>query len=196
MTSAARSTGLLLVVIPLLGACATVPAGPSVMVLPGSGKPFEVFQVDDDVCRQWAFRQSGAQPNDVGVRNTFSGATIGTLLGGALGAAIGAAAGNPAMGAAVGAGSGLVLGTAGGASAGYQAGMSVQQRYDAGYQQCMYAKGNQVPTFAQSAPRPAGYNGPPPPPPPPPAAAPPAPPAVAPAPPPPPSGPPPPPPPR
>ena len=197
MTVIGRSAGLLLVAVPLLGACATVPTGPTVMVMPGSGKPFEVFQVDDDACRQWAFRQSGAQPGDTSTRDTLSGATIGTLLGGALGAAIGAAAGNPGIGAAVGAGSGLVLGTAGGASAGNQAGMSSQRRYDMAYQQCMYAKGNQVPTLAQSAPRPSMYSAPPPPPPPPPAAAPTAPmapPAAAPAPPPPPPGPPPPPP--
>ena len=43
-----RWTGLLILV-PLLGACATVPTGPSVMVLPGSGKSFEQFQVDDAV---------------------------------------------------------------------------------------------------------------------------------------------------
>ena len=160
-----RSAGLLLVaVVPLLGACATVPAGPTVMVLPGSGKPFEVFQADDDSCRQWAFRQSGAGPNDVVGGNTVSGAAIGTLLGGALGAAIGAAAGNPAMGAAVGAGSGLVLGTATGANADFQTGASMQRRYDIAYTQCMYAKGNQIPTAAQWAPRRAGYAAPPSPP--------------------------------
>src|SRR5438105_9494113 len=38
----------------LLAACATVPMGPSVMVLPGTGKNFEQFQADDAVCRQWA----------------------------------------------------------------------------------------------------------------------------------------------
>ena len=171
-----RSAGLLLVAVPLLGACATVPSGPSVMVLPGSGKPFEVFQADDDACRQWAFRQSGAGPNDVVGGNTIGGATLGTLLGGALGAAIGAAAGNPAIGAAVGAGSGLVLGTAGGASADTQTAGSMQRRYDIAYTQCMYAKGNQIPTAAQFAPRRAGYAAPPsppPPPPPPPANAPP-----------------------
>ena len=36
------------------GGCATVPTGPSVMVLPAQGKPFEAFQADDSVCRQWA----------------------------------------------------------------------------------------------------------------------------------------------
>ena len=194
-----RSAGLLLVaVVPLLGACTTVPSGPTVMVLPGSGKPFEVFQADDDSCRQWAFRQSGAGPNDVVGGSTVSGAAIGTLLGGALGAAIGAAAGNPGIGAAVGAGSGLVLGSATGASADAQTGASMQRRYDIAYTQCMYAKGNQIPTAAQWAPRRAGYAAPPsPPPPPPPAnAPPPAPSAVGPMPPPPPPGPPPPPPPR
>ena len=197
-----RSAGFLLVaIVPLLGACATVPAGPSVMVLPGSGKPFEVFQADDDSCRQWAFNQSGAGANDPVASSAFSGATIGTLLGGALGAAIGAAAGNPGIGAAVGAGSGLVLGTATGANAGAATGMSMQQRYDTAYTQCMYAKGNQIPTAAQWGPRPrrTGYAAPPPPPPPPPPAnapAPEPPSAAAPPPPPPPPGPPPPPPPR
>jgi hypothetical protein len=35
-----------------VGACATVPTGPSVMVLPPTGKPFEEFQADDAMCRQ------------------------------------------------------------------------------------------------------------------------------------------------
>src|SRR2546429_226234 len=43
----------------LMTACATVPAGPSVMVLPGNGKNFEQFQADDAVCRQWAAQQTG-----------------------------------------------------------------------------------------------------------------------------------------
>ncbi len=42
----------------LLAACATAPTGPSVMVLPGSEKPFEQFQADDTICRQWAARQT------------------------------------------------------------------------------------------------------------------------------------------
>jgi len=41
----------------LCAGCATAPAGPSVSVLPGTGKPFEQFQVDVTVCRQWAARQ-------------------------------------------------------------------------------------------------------------------------------------------
>lgn len=37
--------------------CATAPAGPSVNVLPGTGKPFEQFQADVSVCREWAAGQ-------------------------------------------------------------------------------------------------------------------------------------------
>src|SRR4030095_8698692 len=43
----------------LFGACATVPSGPGVMALPGSGKSFEQFQIDDTACRQWASQQTG-----------------------------------------------------------------------------------------------------------------------------------------
>lgn len=181
-----RSIGLLLLTAPLLGACATVPVGPSVMVLPGTGKPFEQFQADDASCRQWAFQQIGMAPSDAAATSAVGGATLGTVLGAGLGAAIGAAAGNPGIGAAVGAGSGLLFGTAAGANAGQYSGFAVQQRYDIAYQQCMYAKGNQIPGAAQS---PRRVQAPPPPPPPPP-------PPVNPAPPPPPPGPPPPPPPR
>lgn len=41
----------------LCAGCATAPAGPSVMVLPGSGLPFEQFQADESVCRNWAAGQ-------------------------------------------------------------------------------------------------------------------------------------------
>lgn len=158
-----KAVGVLLAVL-LFGACTTVPLGPSVMVLPGTGKPFEQFQADDAVCRQWAFRQTGTTPQHVAGTSTTSGAAIGTLLGAGLGAAIGAAAGNPGIGAAVGAGGGLLTGTAVGADAGGRGSYEVQRRYDNAYQQCMYAKGNQIPMAARSAPR-ATYQTPPPPPP-------------------------------
>ena len=41
----------------LCAGCATAPAGPSVMVLPGSDRPFEQFQADVSVCRDWAAQQ-------------------------------------------------------------------------------------------------------------------------------------------
>ncbi len=125
--------------------CATIPSGPSVMVLPGTGKAFEQFQADDGVCRQWALEQTGTTTKKVANESTVTGAAVGTVLGGALGAAIGAAAGNPAIGAAVGAGAGLLGGTAVGASNAAGAQVSLQSRYDTAYIQCMYTKGNQVP---------------------------------------------------
>jgi len=144
-------------------ACATLPTGPSVMVLPGTGKPFEQFQVDDAACRQWATQSVGGNPGQVATDSTVSGAVIGTAIGAAAGAVIGAAAGNPATGAAIGAGTGLITGTAAGASAGYGYAGEAQRRYDIAYQQCMYAKGNQIPGAVRAA-RPYRYPPPPPPP--------------------------------
>ena len=157
-------------------ACVTVPTGPSVMVLPGSGSNFEQFQVDDAACRQWAAQQTGTTTGEASTNTTVAGAAIGTLIGAAAGAAIGAAAGSPATGAAVGAGVGLLGGTSVGASNASASYRVVQRRYDDSYLQCMYAKGHQVPIArgsqpAYSAPAyaPARAVGPPPPPPPPPA---------------------------
>jgi hypothetical protein len=156
-------------------ACATV-TGPSVMVLPGNGKNFDQFQIDDAVCRQWAAQQTGTTTERASTNTTVAGAAIGTLLGAAAGAAIGAAAGSPGTGAAVGAGVGLLGGTTVGASNANAASGNVQRRYDASYMQCMYAKGNQIPVARGSAPaysapavQPArAVTTPPPPPPPPP----------------------------
>jgi OmpA family protein len=150
----------------LLTACATVPTGPSVMVLPGNGKSFEQFQADDAVCRQWALQQTGTTPNEAATASAVTGAAVGTAVGAGLGAAIGAASGSPATGAAVGAGAGLLGGTAVGAGNAYGADVSVQRRYDIAYMQCMYSKGNQVPV--SRAPQRAYTSTAPPPPPPPP----------------------------
>jgi len=175
----------------LLSACATVPTGPTVMVLPGGGKSFEQFQGDDAICRQWAFQQTGTTTDRASSQSTVSGAAIGTLVGAAAGAALGAAAGNPGIGAAAGAGVGLLGGTAIGAGRADAAHSTVQQRYNAAYMQCMYAKGNQIPVARGSQPssytstHPAPPVGMPPPPPPPPASTLPPPPAGMPPPPPP-----------
>jgi len=153
----------------LLGACATVPTGPSVMVLPGTGKPFDQFQADDAACRQWALHAAGITTTKAATDTMVTGAAVGTAVGAAAGAALGAAAGNPAIGAAAGAGVGLLGGTA--VAGGYADANvnSVQRRYDVGYMQCMYAKGNQIPVSRGAVPysRPAATSTPPPPPPPP-----------------------------
>ena len=156
--------GLAVVSALALSGCATLPTGPSMMVLPTAGKPFEQFQAEDANCRQWAAQQIGLSPQETVNHNTAAGAVIGTVIGAGLGAAIGAASGNPGLGAAIGAGSGLLGGTAVGANAGQAYGWDAQRRYDIAYQQCMYAKGNQIPMVQQNR---RTYAPPPPPPPPP-----------------------------
>ena len=149
-----RTLALLSICCVLLGACTTVPAGPHVVAMPGSGKSFDAFQGDDLVCRQWAEQQAGTSPERAGALATAKDAGIGTLLGAGLGAALGAIAHNPGLGAAVGGGGGVLASTAFGAGASQRAANEVQHRYDAAYEQCMYAKGNQVPAVAP-APAPA-----------------------------------------
>jgi hypothetical protein len=163
-----------------LTGCATFPAGPSVMVLPGAGKPFEQFQVEDAACKQWAARQIGAVPNDAANHNTAVGAAVGTAVGAGLGAALGSLSGQAGAGALIGAAGGLLGGAAIGADRGYGYGWEAQRRYDNAYQQCMYAKGNQIPGVVSSARTRQTI------PPPPPSAYPPSPPAAYPPPPPPP----------
>lgn len=158
-----------------LGGCATLPTGPSVMVLPAPGKSFEQFQAEDATCRQWAAQQFGAPPGTPATQNTAVGAAVGTVLGAGLGAAIGAASGHAGTGAAVGAATGLLGGTAVGANSDQYSSWQAQRRYDMAYQQCMYAKGNQIPGAVREnrravfppPPPPPGYSLAPPPPPPP-----------------------------
>ncbi len=156
ITSSVCIAGLAL----LTAACATVPSGPSVMVLPGNGKSFDQFQADDAVCRQWSLHQTGTTPGNQATEKTVTGAAVGTLIGAAAGAALGAAAGNPGLGAAAGAGGGLLFGTAAGANNAQAASGTVQSRYDVAYMQCMYTKGNQIPVSRSSVP---AYSMPPPP---------------------------------
>jgi len=130
--------------------CATLPAGPSVRVLPGEGKPFEQFQADDAVCRQWAGQSIGVSPQETVNMNAASGAVIGTAVGAGLGAAIGAASGNAGTGAAIGAGSDFLSGlqtvpTPEMHTDGKHSGATTTP-----YVQCMYAKGNQVPGTVRS----------------------------------------------
>jgi hypothetical protein len=147
----------------VLSGCATMPTGPTVSVMPSPGKPFEVFMADDGVCREWAQRQiGGASPSQTANENLATGAAVGTVVGAGLGALIGAATGNAGAGAAIGAGAGLLGGTSVGGNAGAVSEYQLQRRYDNAYQQCMYAKGNQIPGVVRTSRRAV----PPPPPPP------------------------------
>lgn len=147
----------------LLGGCASVPNGPSVLALPGSGRDFNDFRMDDAQCRQYAAQQLGARADDAGVRS----AVVGTVVGAVAGAAIGGR-----QGAAVGAGAGLLVGSSAGAGAAQSSSYGSQRQYDNAYIQCMYAKGHKVPVpaaFARSRgqaaaePLPSGNYSPPPP---------------------------------
>ena len=142
--------GFALGVASLATACATLPTGPSVMVLPGHGKSFDEFRYDDGMCRDFALDRTGVTTERAATDAAVTSAAIGTGLGAAAGAAIGAAAGNPGMGAAVGAGSGLLVGSAAGVDQAAWANASVQQRFDVAYQSCMYAQGHQIPVAAGS----------------------------------------------
>jgi uncharacterized protein YcfJ len=179
---------VLLLSVAALSACATMPTGPSVMVLPAPGKPFAVFQSEDQQCRNWAESQTGQQPAEAYNQNLVGGAAVGTLIGAGLGAAIGSASGHAGTGAGIGAATGLIGGTAVASGPAYAAGSEIQRRYDIAYEQCMYAKGNIIPGVVSRPnaapvppPPPPGYKPEPPPPPsesapPPPAASPPPPP--------------------
>lgn len=142
---------LMVVVVASLSACATVPTGPSVMVLPGDGKSFDQFRIDDAVCRQFAYEQAGGVSGQQAAQNSaVSSAVVGTAVGAAAGAAIGAAAGNAGTGAAIGAGSGLLFGSAVGSNYATGSYYEAQRRYDNAYLQCMYAHGNQIPGYRRS----------------------------------------------
>jgi outer membrane lipoprotein SlyB len=150
-----------------LAACVTVPSGPSIMSLPGTGKSFDQFRADDFECRQFASVQSGGPaPNQAATDSAVRSAVTGTAVGAAAGALI-----DGASGAGVGAGIGLLMGSAIGSSTANASAYAAQQRYDMGYTQCMYAKGHKVPVSgrfvaARERPAPRRYYAPPPPPPP------------------------------
>jgi len=142
-----------------LAACVSQPLGPTVAVLPGPDKSFAAFTEDDAVCRSFASAQVAGGPEQAD-KAVVGSVVVGTLLGAALGAAIGRG-----PGAAVGAAGGALIGTGNAASGSAWSQMSLQQRYNIAYMQCMYAHGNQVPGYTVAAAPP-----PPPPPPPPPLA--------------------------
>lgn len=58
-----RRLSLLAGILWLMNACATVPTGPGVLVLPHAGAPLEMFQEDDRECQGYASQQfrTGAQ---------------------------------------------------------------------------------------------------------------------------------------
>lgn len=133
-----------------LAACGSAPVGPTVTVLPGRDRSFEQFARDDPQCRAYAAHSAGIPGHEAEARAAAStmaaGAAIGALAGAVVGghhdAATGAVAG-AAVGAAVAAGDRRA------------AAADTQRRYDIAYQQCMHAKGHQVPGAGPAAAPPA-----------------------------------------
>jgi hypothetical protein len=154
----------------LLAACATpAPTGPSILVLPGTGKTFDQFRADDDQCRIYAYNQIGGPGASSEAKDrAVSSAVVGTAIGTAAGALLGGH-----QGAAVGAGVGLAGGSIVGSEQSSATAGSQQHRYNNAFTQCMYAKGHRVPVAGRYADaRGSGGNAqqgarqPPPPPPP------------------------------
>ncbi len=157
----------------LLAACASTPMGPTVRAMPPQGKPFEQFQADQAVCKNYADSQVRDQADSANTTGLLEGVG-GTILGAGLGAAVGGG-----RGAAIGAAGGAVAGTAVGASTSGGKQKGIQEQYNDAYAACMVSKGDQIerpvvyreppPTIIyQQAPPPPPtviYEAPPPPPP-------------------------------
>jgi hypothetical protein len=145
-----------------LAACTTMPTGPSVLVLPGTGKNFDQFRVEDFECRQFAQLQLGGRTAGLASdESIMRSAAFGTLLG-----AVAGAAADGGRGAGVGAGAVLALGGLSGTGAGQASGYGVQRNYDYAYLQCMYGRGNRIPSqgaFASDSRQSSAYPPPPPP---------------------------------
>ena len=146
-------TTLTLSSVALVACTPTLPTGPSVAVMPGKSKSFESFRNDNAVCMQFAQSQIGVDPQ----RNARDDAVAGAVTGAVLGAAAGAALGDSSRAAGAGAGAGLLLGSAVGNNNAVRSSGQLQRRYDVAYEQCMYAKGNQLPRTEYPRYRSAGY---------------------------------------
>lgn len=166
-----RKLKVTLVLLPLvLSACASVPNGPSNMALPGTGKNFDQFRMDDASCRQYAQSQIGGTTANQAANNSLAtSAAVGTVIG----ATVGALAGH-GQAVGVGAATGLAMGSVVGANVANVSSYEAQRRYDNAYTQCMYASGHRVPvsgrfetqqrTNSTTPPPPPNYAPPPPPP--------------------------------
>jgi hypothetical protein len=162
VVGAAMTGNLFAVTAVVLAGCATIPDGPGVMVLPGSTKSFDQFRADDGECRQYASSQIGGKTaQNAANQSAATTAVVGTAIGAAAGGLMGGSSG-----AAVGAGVGLAGGSLVGADAAQASGRTTQQRYDFAFQQCMYARGHQIPMARGAMPRQQRYTAVPPPPPP------------------------------
>jgi hypothetical protein len=131
----------------LLVACAQTPMGPTIPVMPGPDKTFDMFQSDNATCKSYAGSQVQGQA-DAANQQALGAAALTTVLGAGLGAGIGSASGRAGTGAAIGAGAGAGTGAMIGANRSSYAQLSIQQQYNNAFAQCMYAKGELVPSLS------------------------------------------------
>jgi len=123
------------------------PPRPKVMVLPGTGKDYQQFQMDEMSCRKAAYGSVNGVA-ETASNNAAGTAAAGTVVGAAAGALNGAATHHAGPGALIGAGSGLLIGSAMGSNNAGASSGDLQDQYDTVYTQCMSAKGNKVPVVA------------------------------------------------
>jgi hypothetical protein len=138
----------------MLAGCAQTPMGPTVQVMPGPGKSLDAFQADQFGCRQFAENAVAGQAQNANNR-AVGAAALTTVLGAGLGAAIGGG-----RGAGIGAASGALGGTAIGAGASSNAQMSIQDQYNNAFAQCMFTRGNMVPSMGPAMMQPAAMASP------------------------------------
>jgi hypothetical protein len=125
----------------LLSGCVALPTGPTVFVMPPPNKSYELFVQEDHYCRYWA---------DVSIGNGRDATSNQLAASAVTGAAIGAVAGALAGGhgdAGAGAAWGTVIGSSIGAGQASASAWTLQRSYDITYQQCMYARGNVIPSY-------------------------------------------------
>lgn len=125
-----------------LAGCVQMPTAPSVAVMPAANKPFDVFIQDDQLCRGWAAHSIGLPGHDAAAETMLRSTATGTAIGMLAGAIVGRD-----RQASAGAATGTVIGAMAGVQQGATTAWQAQRRYDVAYQQCMYSKGNQVPTY-------------------------------------------------
>lgn len=131
---------LVLTLMLILSACASMPDAPHVNVMPAKGATLEQFRLDDLQCREFAQDQISGDVTNKSAMETLTDIAIGSAVGALAGQAIGHNTHGTVTGLAIGAGLGLATGA-------YQAHKSseeAQSHYDGAYQQCMSIKGHVI----------------------------------------------------
>jgi hypothetical protein len=79
-----KRTLLTLIAISSLAACVSAPTGPTIAIMPREGKPFEVFQQEDQQCREFA-ANAIKDTSNAALKEGATSAMIGAALGAAAG---------------------------------------------------------------------------------------------------------------